>query len=75
MIKKYKDYVPWKYFICDFNGEEIDGTFLKKELQETNQAKFTVEKVIKRKDNKLFVKWKDHDNLFNSWLGKKDNVI
>ena len=66
MIKKYKDYVPWKYFICDFNGEVIDVTFLKQELQETNQAKFTVEKVIKRKDNKLFVKWKDHDNLFNS---------
>ena len=75
MIKKFKGNVPWKYFICDFNCEEIDGTFLKKELQETNQAKFTAEKVIKRKGNKLFVKWKGHDNSFNSWIGKKDNVI
>ena len=46
--------------------KKLTERFLKKELQETNQAKFTVEKVIKRKDNKLFVKWKDHDNSFNS---------
>ena len=32
--------------ISDFNGEEIIGTFPKKELQKTNQIKFRVEKVI-----------------------------
>ena len=29
---------------------------------------------IKRKDDKLYVKWKDYDNSFNSWIGKKDNI-
>ena len=30
---------------------------MKKELQKTNQEKFRVEKVIKRKGDKLYVKW------------------
>ena len=48
--------------------------FMKKKLQKTNQQKFGIEKVIKRKGNKLYVKWKDYDNLFNSWIDKKDLV-
>ena len=31
---------------------------MKKELQKTNQEEFKIEKVIKRKGNKLYVKWK-----------------
>ena len=30
------------------------------------------EKVIKRKGDKLYVKWKGYDNSFNSWIDKKD---
>ena len=30
-----------------------------------------IEKVIKRKGNKLYVKWKGYDNLLNSWIDKK----
>ena len=33
----------------DLNGEEIFGTFYKKELQKTNQKEFIVEKVIRQK--------------------------
>ena len=43
-----------------------------KELQKTNQKEFRVEKVIKRKDDKLYVKWKGYDSSFNSWIDKKD---
>ena len=32
------------------------GRFMRKELQKTNQSEFRVEKVIKVKDNKLYVK-------------------
>ena len=32
--------------------------FDEKELQKTNQKEFRIEKVIKRKGNKLYVKWK-----------------
>ena len=31
-------------------------------------------RVIKRKGDKLYVKWKGYDNSFNSWIDKKDLV-
>ena len=45
--------------------------FYKKELQKTNQTELRVEKVIKKKGDKLNVKWKDYNNSFNSWMDKK----
>ena len=51
------------------------GTFFsEKELQKINQQKFRIEKVIKSKDDKIYVKWKGYDNSFDSWIGKKDLV-
>ena len=46
VIKKVKNIVPWTYVINDRNGEEIVGTFNKKELRKTNQKR-----VYKRKSN------------------------
>ena len=71
VIKKVKSTVPWTYVINDRNCEEIIGTFYEKELQKTNQQEFRIEKVIKRKGDKLYVKWKGYNNSFNSWIEKK----
>ena len=74
VIGKIKNTVPWTYDINDLNGEDIIGTFYEKELQKTNQNEFRIEKVIKRKGDKLYVKWKGYDNSLNSWIDKKDLV-
>ena len=74
MIKKVKNTVPWTYVISDLNREEIVRTFYKKELQKTNQKDFRVKKVIKRKGDNLYVKWKGYDSSFNSWIDKKDII-
>ena len=37
-----------------------------------NQKKFKVEKIIKRKGDKAYIKWKTYNNSFNSWIDKKD---
>ena len=60
MISKIKNTVPWTYdyVISDLNGEPITGKFYEKELQKASQEKFRIEKVIKRKGDKLYVKWK-----------------
>ena len=71
MIKEVKNTVPWTYVINDLNGKEITGTFYEKELQKTNQEEFRIIKVIKRKGDKIYVKWKGYDNSFNSWIDKK----
>ena len=62
VIKRIKNTVPWTYVINDLNGEEIIGIFYEKELQKANQKEFRIEKVIKKKGNKLYVKWKGYDN-------------
>ena len=72
VIKKIKNTVPWTYVINDLNSEEITGNFYEKELQKTNQKEFRIEKVLKRKGDKLYVKWKGYDNSFNSWINKND---
>ena len=56
VVSKIKNTVPWTYVISDVNGEEITGTFYEKELQKANQEKFRIEKVLKRKGDKLHVK-------------------
>ena len=38
------------------------------------KAELRVEKVIRRKDEKLYFKSKDYDNWFNSWIDKKDVI-
>ena len=74
VIKKIKNTVPLTYVINDLNGEEIIGTFYEKELQKINQQEFRIDKVIKKKGNKLCLKWKGYDSSFNSWIDKKDLV-
>ena len=54
------------------NGEEITGSFYEKEFQKTSQEKCRIDKVLKRKGDKLYVKWKGNDSRFNSCIDKKD---
>ena len=68
VTKKIKNTVPRKYLIESLNGEEVIGTFYKKELQKANKKGFRMEKIIKRKGNELCVKWKGFDDYFNSWI-------
>ena len=74
VINKIKNTVPLTYVISDLNGKKITRSFYEKELQKTSQKAFRIEKVLKRKDDKLYVKWKGYDNRFNSWIDKKDLI-
>ena len=51
--------------------KKLVEVFYEKEIQKTNQKEFRIEKVLKRKGGKLYVKWKGYDNRFNSWNDKK----
>ena len=74
MIEKFKNTVPWTCVINDLNGEEIVGAFYEKELQKVYQKEFRTDKTIKKKCDKLYVKWKEYNNSFNRWIYKKDIV-
>ena len=71
VIEIVKNTVPWTYVISNLNGEVIPVTFYEKELQKKkkkNQKEFSVEKVTKRKGDKLYIKWKGYNNSFKSWI-------
>ena len=68
VISKIKNTVPWTYVLSDLSSEEITQSFYEKELQKTSQEKVRIEKVLKRKGDKLYFKWKGCDNHFNSWI-------
>ena len=74
VVSKIKNTVSWTYVISHLSGEEIIGTFYEKELQATNLLEYIIEKVLKRKDNQLYIKWKGYDYSFNSWIDKKDII-
>ena len=70
---KYSN-VPY-YYLQDLNGEKIKGSFYEQELQKTNFKKddlYIIEKVLKTKNDKAYVKWKGCSNNFNSWVNKSD---
>ena len=61
--------------ISDLNSEPIIGSFYEKEWQKTSKKKkFRLEKVLKRKGDKLYVRWKGYDNSLNSWIDKRDLI-
>ena len=74
-MSKITNAVPWTSVINDLNSKLITGSFYGKELQKTSQERFRIEKVLKRKGDKLYVKWKGYDNSFNSLIEKKDHIL
>ena len=48
--------------------------FKKNNCKKVNQKGVIIEKVIKRKGDKLYVNRKGYNNLFNSWIDKKDII-
>ena len=56
------------------NDEIIKGIFYQKELQlsKNTTGEYIVEKVLKVKGNQMYVKWREYNNNFNSWVNKSD---
>ena len=50
--------MSWTYVISNLKSGNVVGTFYEKELPKTNQKEFRIEKVINRKGDKLYIKWK-----------------
>lgn len=70
-IKKIKRTFPITYILEDQKQEEIRGCFYKEELQKVKHKDvYLVEKVIKRKPGKMFVKYLGMDKSHNAWISK-----
>ena len=60
------------YKIKDLNDEIIKGIFYEKELQKTKNTtgEYIIEKILKTNKNKIYVKWRNYNQSFNSWIDK-----
>ena len=60
------------YQLKDMNDELIKGLFYEKGLQliKNTTGEYIIEKILKTKDNNIFVKWRGYSNNFNSWIDK-----
>lgn len=62
---------PTTYLLEDMSGRPIRGSFYQEELQKAKHHDvYLVEKVLRRKGNKVYVKWLGFDKSHNSWIAK-----
>lgn len=66
---------PVTYLLTDYRDKPIAGAFYEHELHRTTYPDvYLVEKVLRRQDDKVYVKWLGFDGSHNSWI-YKDNVV
>ena len=70
-IDKLLPTVPYTYKLKDYQNKPLDGCFYEQELL---KAKITdvylIEKIVRRKGNKVLVKWLGFDDSHNTWENK-----
>lgn len=72
-VKKIQYTNPITFLLVDWEGNDIKGGVYSEEMQLVkNPDVYLVEKILRKKDNKVFVKWLGFDNQYNSWINKND---
>lgn len=68
-IDRIKITDPTTYILKDLQDRPIRGSFYEAELQKTTQPDvYLVERILRRKEGKVYVKWLGFDNSHNSWI-------
>ena len=71
-ISSVKATNPPTYTIKDTLEEPVQGTFYEQELQLSVHEIFRIERVLRKKRNQVFVKWKGYSDAFNTWVTLTD---
>jgi len=61
------------YKIEEWDGTPVEGTFYAQDLQKVtleDDDLFRIEKIVKRKGNKVLVRWKGGPDKYDTWLDK-----
>lgn len=72
-IDKVQKTDPFTYLLVDFKGDPIQGCVYAEEMQLTKQPNvYLVEKILRKKENKVYVKWLGFGKEHNSWIDEND---
>jgi hypothetical protein len=64
---------PETYLLKDKNGELLQGAFYGHELLESKTGNvYLVEQILRKKKDKVYVRWLGFDKTHDSWVSKKD---
>lgn len=74
-IYKIQPTSPETYILKDNKGEIIQGAVYGHQLLKTSTDNvYLVEKILRKKGDKMLVSWLGFDSTHNSWIHKKDLV-
>lgn len=64
---------PITYLLYDYQNEEVKGSVYAEELQKVQYPNiYLVEKILRKKNGKVYVKWLGFGSEHNSWIPEKD---
>jgi hypothetical protein len=74
-ISKVQPTIPVTYLLTDSTGEQLKGSFYNEELQKSNTDNvYFIEKILRRKGDKMLVRWSGFDKKHDSWISKSDVI-
>lgn len=74
-ILKVQTTHPVTYLLEDYQNNPIKGGFYELELQKVMYPEsFLVDKILRKRKDKVFVKWLGFDNSHNSWINKSSLI-
>jgi len=74
-IKKIQHTNPVTYILGDMEGQLIKGSFYEPELQLAKYSDvYLVEKILRKKGNKVLVRWLGFDKSHDSWIDNKNKL-
>lgn len=63
---------PITYMLKDYKNGNISGAFYGEELQHVKHPEiYLIEKIVRKRGDKMFVKWLGFDDSHNSWISKE----
>lgn len=72
-IKSIQITNPVTYILEDYQGNPIKGGFYAEEIRRTRLPNtYLVEKVLKTRGDKVYVKWLGFSSQHNSWINKNE---
>jgi len=75
-VIKINKTLPDTYQLQDYMGKPIAGCFYSEEIFKTKfPNEYLIEKIIRKKQNQMLVKWLGFDNTHNSWINTRDVKI
>lgn len=74
-IWRVQNTTPTTYILKDDRGEVIQGGFYEQEISKTRFSDtYLIEKVIRKKGDRVLVRWLGFDKSHDSWIDKKELI-